>query len=630
MVLMTPHVQKEYCRNDESGGFINDAHTTDFVSRFRSIQWVVAFRRRFRLSSASRSTLWTAFWLVWPAMVFQMGEGWVINIGGHWWLPIPLAIIPTVFALSRSQVQSPYRRLQERWMVYGVIAMLAGWLVIDILAKWPRGEPLVNLYEVPPHRHPDLESVPEILPQAWFLIVLGASLVFFVIQDRRTSICHNALTRAFSIGMTFLRSIGISAFLITYALGIVICSSSMVNALGSDGDFRETNANFLIARQDVRLLPDSLLRSLIRERYFHKQTVSGSLIWPANSEFELLERIRSPKDQWSQILFEEGQRRHGPIEKYSRGFRNVRHGPASDHIYEVDPGSPADKAGFVRGDEVLEIDGVPVKEYFRRNDPRRGPSRTYLVRTRTGETVSRTVTAGNYRPQWIGEPRLIGERMGYLRIDEFSNRAHATYADAVNRLKRIPGLEDIVLDLRYNPGGDLSFVAQIARPWLPDTAQGLDLLSAVDRDGHREVFRVKARDDSGSPGVTRIFIITSAATCSASESLVYALRPFMQVVTVGDTTCGKPFAYAPVSYGYLSLALMEFEVRNHFDAGEYVGGIQPTCFARDDYRYDTFDRREASMAEVMYYSRFGTCSQDEPLARFDLEDKRWKASSKIK
>jgi carboxyl-terminal processing protease len=82
-------------------------------------------------------------------------------------------------------------------------------------------------------------------------------------------------------------------------------------------------------------------------------------------------------------------------------------------------------------------------------------------------------------------------------------------------------------------------------------------------------------------GLRRVVVITSAETASASELLINALRPFMPVVLVGQTTYGKPYGFQPRTECGTSFNPVAFETLNALGEGRFVDGFAPWCEAAD-------------------------------------------------
>ena len=79
------------------------------------------------------------------------------------------------------------------------------------------------------------------------------------------------------------------------------------------------------------------------------------------------------------------------------------------------------------------------------------------------------------------------------------------------------------------------------------------------------------------------YVLTSGATCSASESIINALRGVdVQVVQVGSTTCGKPYGFHQKNNCGYAFFPIEFKGSNAKGFGDYTVGFSPTCAVNDN------------------------------------------------
>jgi hypothetical protein len=109
-------------------------------------------------------------------------------------------------------------------------------------------------------------------------------------------------------------------------------------------------------------------------------------------------------------------------------------------------------------------------------------------------------------------------------------------------------------------------------------------------------------------------VITSSLTASASEGLINGLRPFIDVVLIGDTTTGKPVGMYGHNFCDKRLVPIEFKISNAQDLSDYYNGISPSCTSADDISRNFGDLEEDSLNDVLYYILNGECS-DQPIQK---------------
>jgi len=96
---------------------------------------------------------------------------------------------------------------------------------------------------------------------------------------------------------------------------------------------------------------------------------------------------------------------------------------------------------------------------------------------------------------------------------------------------------------------------------------------------------IRFSQQANALGLTRVVVITTEATASASEMVVNSLRPYIEVVTVGSTTSGKPYSSIASSYCGNTLSAMHSIIVNA--EGVSVGdGITADCYGEDDLTRD--------------------------------------------
>ena len=108
--------------------------------------------------------------------------------------------------------------------------------------------------------------------------------------------------------------------------------------------------------------------------------------------------------------------------------------------------------------------------------------------------------------------------------------------------------------------------------------------------------------------MSRLIVITSRSSASASELVINGLRPFMPVVLVGDATYGKPVGQYLIEFCSKVLAPVSFSLKNANGEADYFDGFAPTCVAGDGIERELGDPEEASLAEAFHFIRHGSCS----------------------
>jgi hypothetical protein len=281
-------------------------------------------------------------------------------------------------------------------------------------------------------------------------------------------------------------------------------------------------------------------------------------------------------------------------------------------------GSPAHALGIRRGDRLLlkREDRPDAEEAPRKR--RRVTTIDYpletVVASRDGAERTVKLEARTLRERRVIRTATLdagGQVVGYVALLGFDPAGEREFVEAIAAL-RAEGVRALVVDLRYNPGGRLDSAAGIAGAILGAGGRGRVFATTHHNARHRDrdrayPFRVPA---AGGLAPDQIVVITSGASCSASELLVKGLEPYAPVATVGATTCGKPVGSSVFESGEWTYALISFAVRNAHGEGGYFDGLAPICNAPDDVTRELGDPAEASLREALRYIATGRCSPD--------------------
>jgi carboxyl-terminal processing protease len=293
-------------------------------------------------------------------------------------------------------------------------------------------------------------------------------------------------------------------------------------------------------------------------------------------------------------------------------------GPIPDlRISQVFPGSPADEAGLMRGDQIAEIAGRTVVELLRtgRFGEAFGPDtsgfQAEFVVVRAGERrramlVKRAVVIPTVSHTAVFD--VGGRRVGYIFFRNFVEPSFTALGEAFEVL-RAGGATEVVLDLRYN-GGGLVNVAQYLASMLGGSRTAGQVFAEYfhnDKNAARNrVLRFENRP--GAMALNRLVVITTRGSASASELVINALRPFIPVLVVGDRTYGKPVGQYALTFCDKILAPVSFQLRNANGEGDFFDGLPVDCAAPDDVTSPIGDPMEGSLHEAFTVISTGACS----------------------
>ncbi|HLA43818.1 MAG TPA: S41 family peptidase [Aggregatilineales bacterium] len=212
------------------------------------------------------------------------------------------------------------------------------------------------------------------------------------------------------------------------------------------------------------------------------------------------------------------------------------------------PGSPAEAAGLLPGDQIVEVGGEDITGFDQTEiiSRVRGPAgsivRLGIRREGEAELIEFTVIRDRIELPDV-EYRVLPNNVGYVRLYGFTDDTTNKLRDALIEIDA-EHLSGLVLDLRNNPGGFLETSLQVISQFVNE---GPILIEQLPGDQER-VF--EATGDASAPTVP-LAVLVDAGSASASELVAGALKDRERAVIVGMPTFGKATVQTinPVSTG---------------------------------------------------------------------------------
>ena len=287
-------------------------------------------------------------------------------------------------------------------------------------------------------------------------------------------------------------------------------------------------------------------------------------------------------------------------------------------VLQVFDGSPAAEAGLDRGSRIEAIDGRSVAALLAdgTSDSAFGPAEpglavalTFVTRggeTRTASPVKRPVTIPTVSLTRVYDAG--GRRTGYLFFRNFV-RPSVAALDAAFAALETAGIDELVLDLRYNGGGLVDVASHLASLIAGPSLRDQVFAESRHNDRNRRLNEtLRFGNTSSSLRLNRLIVIATRASASASELLINGLDPFLPVVVVGDRTYGKPVGQYGLRFCDNVLAPVAFSMVNARGQGDYFDGLPVDCAAADDIGHDLGAPEEASLAAALGYIATGRCT----------------------
>ena len=298
------------------------------------------------------------------------------------------------------------------------------------------------------------------------------------------------------------------------------------------------------------------------------------------------------KDRWSWMMDKEsyiseetgivsgtyGASMSQPIEYY---------GDYSVMVRYVFPGSPFANNGVTRGWNLSQINGTEVMTLIRNgtfNAELSKSPQTFTFKDIEGKEHTFTATAATslstrsslctkvfYPKDFEG----LTEPVGYFNYLAFKATMLDDITSAMETMKNV-GIKKLILDLRYNGGGDSRASQLLVNYLAPASADGQvyvvrkhnDLLASEDVSS-------SVSRNSESLDLDKLYIITGSGSASASEMVLNGLKPLMNIQNVGDTTYGKPNGMYVLMYPGSNA---DYKKYNAGDFSSLQYAFLPICF----------------------------------------------------
>jgi len=303
-------------------------------------------------------------------------------------------------------------------------------------------------------------------------------------------------------------------------------------------------------------------------------------------------------------------------------FRLIQPDTTSDKIFGfvryVVKGSPADLAGMKRGDVFIKVNNqqLTISNYQSLLIDNNSyilsfASISNYIITPNNKSVSLTAIEVHENPIYMDTVLNVnGTKIGYLVYNGFMSDYDIQLNQAFQYFKD-QGIQKLILDLRYNPGGSVQTAIYLASMIYSTDTNKVFLESQYNNPF--EAFleqtygsnyfiskfadRIEKTDLTpeipiNSLNLSQLYVITTGNTASASEIIINGLNPYVSVTTIGTTTVGKYVASATIkdydSKGNLNpnhkwaLQPIILKIANSVGHTDFVNGFAPKVTAKED------------------------------------------------
>lgn len=263
-------------------------------------------------------------------------------------------------------------------------------------------------------------------------------------------------------------------------------------------------------------------------------------------------------------------------------------------------GTPADRAGLLPGDRILEIngestDGMDLSEAVERMKGKPATDIDLTVSssdTNDRQTVS--ITREVIRVPSVLDVHHLRDGIGYLRISDFNANTSRELAEAMAVLRKSKGkgkgidespLAGLILDVRGNPGGLLVSALEVAEQFLPSGSLVVYTQGRDPTDHSQHFARLESPDLT-----TPLVVLINDKSASAAEIVAGALQDADRATLVGQTSYGKGSVQTviPIDSGPDSDAIRLTTAKYYTKSGRVIDdlGVDPDVvvdLAREDW-----------------------------------------------
>lgn len=314
------------------------------------------------------------------------------------------------------------------------------------------------------------------------------------------------------------------------------------------------------------------------------------------------------------------------------------------YVLFADKNSPAGAVGVTRGYQITGINGSNNVSYDGSNGPNvnnvinavyNDASASFTFKRPDSSTFTATLSKAvyNINPVLFDTVYTVGaNKVGYFVFNSFAAVDNGSGPTLTKQeLTRVfskfqsAGINDLIVDLRYNGGGSVGTAEFMDSLIAPASVKGKVMFNYLYNDKLTTQIQKQSNfletqvlfADGGSLNLDHVFFVGSSHTASASELTINNLKPYMDVKLVGDTTYGKPvgfFSFHITDYPnggttpkfLADLYAINFETKNADNKGGYFNGLIPDKVAVDYVNVPWGNPKDDNLAKIFNYISTGT------------------------
>jgi carboxyl-terminal processing protease len=258
-------------------------------------------------------------------------------------------------------------------------------------------------------------------------------------------------------------------------------------------------------------------------------------------------------------------------------------------------GGPSDKLGIRSGDRIISIDDKNAVGFSQEDvlNTLRGPKGTVvkvgIKRPNISNILTFNITRDDIPLYTVDSSYMLDSKTGYIKVNRFAQTTYEEFMDAMNQLREA-GMERLVLDLRYNPGGYLDQAFRMAGEFFP---RGTPIVSTKSR--HTRFSENYTTRTTGRFTEIPLIVLVNEGSASGSEIVAGAIQDNDRGLVVGRRTFGKGLVqqqYELADRSYLRVTISRY----YTPSGRLIQ--KPYQQGREEYAYEIVSRDTDAASDI--------------------------------
>ncbi len=270
------------------------------------------------------------------------------------------------------------------------------------------------------------------------------------------------------------------------------------------------------------------------------------------------------------------------------------------------------QAGLRRGDIITDINGTSVNnissyDFFFNTSP---GSISFHYLDKNSISHSLTIDKKTVKMNGVLDKEVFNvgnKKTGYIVYDSFLGYSETELDNAFQMFKD-SSITELIVDLRYNGGGYVTLAEKMADFIAPSNSVGKVLYNRKLNQQRSSQYDVTMyfKSESLNLNLNRVFFITSDLTASASELVINSLKPYMDVIMIGQHTYGKPVGMYGWEFQDYAIYPVTNQTFNAAGFGDYFDGLPVDKQVADDRTCEWGTPTEACLKQAIYYIAHGS------------------------